>query len=156
MLIKLLLKKYNQNDLFYNSFRNTLGDMKNMYFYSALAPPTTNERDKFIHSVLDNIHSYSDFQFMLVTKMTLDIIYENSKYSERRMHGNKTSWVTKRRAKCICLRRSHYDVAAGWLQLSNFYFVTNQYAKAERICWKVIMCISPEVFYLDYWGIQNL
>ena len=163
VLIKLVLKEYDPHDSFNYAFRNEDFDymdkklkqfhyITNMRIYCWLLPQTTKKRHMLIHSMLDNIHSFSDFEFILVTKMTLDNIYKNSHYNERGMRGNKTSWVTKRRAKYIYLRITHCDVASGWLQLSTFYYVTNQYAKAEHICRKVITSITSEVFHAGRYG----
>ena len=153
ILINVLLKKHDQYcNIYVDTFFNESQNIKNMNVYSLILAQTTNEWHVCIHSMLDNIHSFSDFEYILVTKMTLDNIYKNNHYSERGIHGNKTSWITKRRAKYVFLRRSHYDVAVGWLQLSNFYYVTKQYYKAEHICRKVITSISSEVFYVGYCG----
>ena len=99
-----------------------------------------------IHSMLDNFNSYSDFELTMITKITLDIIYCNIDVNGRGiLKDNKIMYKTEIKPKYICLRRSHYDVAAGWLQLSTFYYVTQQYNKTEQICKKVLVSLSSEV-----------
>ena len=53
---------------------NELDTMQN---YSCQLPYRTSEWKIFMHCILDNYISFSDFEFMLVTKMTLDNIYSH-------------------------------------------------------------------------------
>ena len=107
----------------------------NVYRYS-------NDLKMCINSMLDNFHSFSDFEFTMITKITLDTFVCNDNCYGRDIQENNIVYKTKRKANNICLRRSHYDVAAGWLQLSNFYYVTQQYNKTEQICKKVLASLS--------------
>ena len=91
----------------------------------------------------------------MITKISLDIIYCNIDVNGRGIKDNKIVYRTAIKPKYICLRRSHYDVAAGWLQLSTFYYVTQQYTKTEQICKKVLSSLSSEVVYVGKRGDIN-
>ena len=93
------------------------------------------------------INKFTACEYLIRYKLLIHSGWNRTK-DDMVCRNNKSNYSARRKYKNISLWGTHIDLTTGWLKLASYYYVIEQYHRAEELLSTAIRLFSRAVVYI--------